>query len=1418
TLPYRFGGDGCSFALLNSSGHACSLALGLGFALDGYVAIDAVGAQGTPLKLVDPTGRGSTLQAAYKMPGNVVLHGTNGSLPFAYDFIVPPGRPTTQLRVRLVNFQGEVLLDDLRVQPLTQPAVAFSGYALGAGASRNITDAKGELPQFATLKGASYRIVAQALPFDAAGKLVAEGVAGDDRAVTLTGPALGPGRIVVSKLVADPNNYNLSAIAGVPMGLLVTLRNEGAEEAEIQSVTGTLGDLAGHALFQGTQADFDPAPDSLTLGPLQEQSFRWAFLPESTTPAGVYRFGVEVATQGARIAPDSGDVLVYIGSDFHSQFGSYWPVSNLSQVDDKDLMWPCDATCTVPLPSMAHWSSDGVFNKAYPPTNACHGVGQPTYCIDVSASQVHGLQWYFHKTAAENLSAFRSFHLIQDTGSDECIAGGDDGGGAGTCGWFQDGQNGLYLGTLFAAVHSPAIPIAYMQRPQLIYADRHQFNALDADGNIFARLVHCEADALHPDDVPCKDTSTVFPTGQCENQFNVHGWQLVDAHIQGSTPASPGFAANKWVLRSVDLGPLLDRAQAESKQALDYWDHVQVCWHLEQPSPRDGAVLLRDWAIDDVFITPYGTALSPAQDIPIGDNVTKEFHLALLNRGGYTDTYQVSLQDETGLPSKGPSNWRVELLDEQGRPLKEVRAQPGERRVITVRVHIDVAQPSLPREGQVDLAITAISKTTAFLRGTQHLLLHFTYPDRPNLRVAGVIINDATLAVDKPRTVDVIVQNTGTVPAVGARLDVLDKVDASFGVAPVPLKRVDGTDIPPFDLAPADLRVVTVNWVPSLDGEHNITAIVDPLAEILEFDEKDNVFTKAVQVPKAEFPDLLVEAHASQLNPTPGDVVDIQARITNKGGASADGVQVTMRAGVTDLLSGDPPHVLPDSIPPGGTVTLSVSFRAAFPGQQFIFVRAVPRAGVLERLETIDDNTAVITVSVRSRGLDAAVPLGLTVKPGGTVNATLTLLNRGDVDDAYDVQLIPPDNWRSAFGEQGEGVHVAIGNHSQANLSLSITAPPFAEAGPVIILLRGASENTTEVMESGIQVDVPQDFGLRFSVDDGLLLPPGDQFLPVHLVNKGNGVDTVTVRATSLPAGWALEPASFGVPPKSSITVRLNVSIPTTTPEGPYPLALQAQGRGGDLLPAQAQVQVLPLELLRLEVQGLPEMALPGAQLQGLLVVRNAGNLPAHADLSLLVPAGWQAHLARDIASMEPGEQRALPVSLDVPQGAASGEHRLQAVAASGRGANYTLHQVLRAARADLQVEGFDLQPKGALREGNVATIGVTVRNNGNAPAPGTVAVYLDNTLVGFDAGRDLQPGEAATLNVSFKVQHGEHVVLAAVDPGKAVGEDDEDNNAVVRVLHVESGGAFFAVPGLEPMLAVAALLAVAVLRRRAWP
>jgi hypothetical protein len=221
---------------------------------------------------------------------------------------------------------------------------------------------------------------------------------------------------------------------------------------------------------------------------------------------------------------------------------------------------------------------------------------------------------------------------------------------------------------------------------------------------------------------------------------------------------------------------------------------------------------------------------------------------------------------------------------------------------------------------------------------------------------------------------------------------------------------------------------------------------------------------------------------------------------------------------------------------------------------------------------------------------------------------------------------------------------------------------------------------------------------------------------------------------------------------------------------------------------------------------------------EGTLTVRNEGNLPAHANLTLRAPEGWLVRVERDVVSMQPGEERPLGLRVTVPVNATADRHSLTALALSGRDARYDITRAVRAANADLAVSEFELLPRGAVRDGGLVTVQVKVSNLGDAPAAAPLAVYVDDALLGFEDLPALEPGQEAVVNASFRAKQGEHVVLVALDPGRSVGESDEDNNARVKVLRVEGGGAFFAVPGPEPWWGVLLLAAAAWVRKRRVP
>lgn len=1369
----------------SSSPHGCDILVTLAYAREGLVTIDALGAQGPPVRLGQPTTSPATFDAQ------------KGGVGFAYDFVVPPGQATTTLRVKADQWQGEAILDDFRLIALS-PAAAVASGALEPKGTLPLALPDGSAPAIPRVRGATYKLTVEAIALDGDGGPVGELLVGDNRVTLHTGLALGPGRLVV-EAIAEPNSINLTR--GTAAAVLLRVRNEGATDVELASAEVRLLGRDGSTVLELSHIDIDPAPENLTFAPLEERVLRLPFLPDPSLAHGVYDVEAIVVTQqsGTQPVPESRHrSVVYMGTDFHGHLGYEWPFQNATLVDDLvDYIEGGDQ------PRFSdRWTSNALHNLNFPKPAFCESVtGNPPPECQPQGGDPQGvtenLNFKWRKTDVLNLSAFKSITL-----------GGDP---AFPPSWVPGAQNALAMGTVFATVRTPAIPITDFQTIQLAYADRHNFVRIPgAEGRIAARLLNTS----DPD--PARWPT--FPAGDCLKDNGEPDWVQVDKGING---ISNQWNAGKWVQRLVDLAPLVQRAEAEAG-GLDAWTHVQVCWYLQQPSanPDAGSTpVLKEWSIDDVLVTPYGMGLGPSQRIPITDNVSKDFRVILRNNGAYSDTYVVRLEDETGVASRGPVNWRLGLRDLEGAPLAEVRLQPGEERQVAIHVEVDVAPATLAREGSLEVALSAISTTTSNLRSTQRLVFDFLYKERPNLRIAGLIVNDATLSVDKPRTIDVLVQNSGGIPALGANVAVFDKMDPAFGVPPEELRRLDGTAPEPFDLAPGDTRVVTVNWVPRLDGEHNITAIADPLERLLEFNEKDNTLVKPILVPKAEFPDLLVEATASTTNPSPGDLVEISARITNKGGASAQGVQVSVRAGVTDLLQGEPPHILPNAIRPGETVLLNATWRPPFPGEQTIIVRAKTFAGVLERLDTSGDNVQLLTIRVRSKGLDISLPQDLTVQPGKVANATITVHNRGDIDDAYRLTLEGPEDWRALFLGRGEETVLAVRNHSSADLQLQLGPPAHAEAGPYPIRIHARSENGTEALVAELIASVPQEFGIRFTLEPEHLLLPGKRFLPLLLQNGGNGLDLVTVRARVLPPGWSLEAQTIPVGPLAKVEARVLLSSPGNTPEGSYAITLEAQGRGGDLLAQSAKVQILPHEELGLDVQGIPAVLIPGQAVQGALVVRNLGNLAARADLVVRGPQGWPLRLERDVVAVNPGEARSLTLGLTVPSNATAKSVVLIANATSARAHTYLLEERVRPARADLAIVNLEQLQKGQVRDGGLTTLVATIANQGEVDLTAPLAVYVDDALLGFEPATSIPAGAEAKVNVSFKARGGEHVILVVVDPGQVIGEEDETDNARVLVQRVDRAAGLFAVPGPEPLLAFALIaLGATALRRKRVP
>ena len=103
----------------------------------------------------------------------------------------------------------------------------------------------------------------------------------------------------------------------------------------------------------------------------------------------------------------------------------------------------------------------------------------------------------------------------------------------------------------------------------------------------------------------------------------------------------------------------------------------------------------------------------------------------------------------------------------------------------------------------------------------------------------------------------------------------------------------------------------------------------------------------------------------------------------------------------------------------------------------------------------------------------------------------------------------------------------------------------------------------------------------------------------------------------------------------------------------------------------------------------------------------------------------------------------------------------------------------------DLAVSGIVWSPESPLA-GDAVTFTVSTENRGAGLAESsTLALYVDDALVGSFSLGSLGTAATATSTVSWEAQPGEHVVRAVADVTRLLEETDEVNNAVTANLSV---------------------------------
>jgi alpha-L-rhamnosidase len=199
----------------------------------------------------------------------------------------------------------------------------------------------------------------------------------------------------------------------------------------------------------------------------------------------------------------------------------------------------------------------------------------------------------------------------------------------------------------------------------------------------------------------------------------------------------------------------------------------------------------------------------------------------------------------------------------------------------------------------------------------------------------------------------------------------------------------------------------------------------------------------------------------------PGDVIRVEAKLQNKGGASLTDVRIALPApaGWTSTPVGPPPAT---SVRPGGTVTALYDVR----------IGAGQSAGTADLAGTVSyrrqTGTATLPIGAAITVLPATEITRVTagpdaLAPGGTTSVSVALRNRSTIRAQGNLTVTAPAGWSTGPGQRYD---LAAGQ--ERTVALSVTAPlTVTEGAATLTVATGTSAAEQATADVRVVLAVP---------------------------------------------------------------------------------------------------------------------------------------------------------------------------------------------------------------------------------------------------------------------------------------------------------------------------------------------------------
>jgi uncharacterized membrane protein/ribosomal protein S27E len=424
-------------------------------------------------------------------------------------------------------------------------------------------------------------------------------------------------------------------------------------------------------------------------------------------------------------------------------------------------------------------------------------------------------------------------------------------------------------------------------------------------------------------------------------------------------------------------------------------------------------------------------------------------------------------------------------------------------------------------------------------------------------------------------------------------------------------------------------------------------------------------------------------------------------------------------------------------------------------------------------------------------------------EPGDTIDFTITVTNRGNGDDTFELRKKNYDlDWvwslsPTRFSLKGTG-DSAEGDQKDVSLSVDIPTDKHGKSGYYNISIYLYSDeapqgqtlqNDGEPLIFTIKVDPVYNVNIVIdyptSASEQKVDPGRDIDYQVTVKNRGNTKDVFTLAVSGSKSGWVnLEENTFAISPYSSRKVNFTVEIPDLTQADAkdieadkYTITLKVTSESDSEVSDELEIDpevdsdyktTLEYDELQRDSNNNAIITVdpnidPGYEKFSLTVL-NEGNDLDTVTLSAQT-SDWTIEFdnsATKTLNLEIGVSRTVTVKVVPPDDAKNGETERITITAKSKDQKTKTTFILKPTVETAVIKFGDLKISGDKTVGSKVTISLVVKNTGDVDAEDVRVKFYDGSDVIKEETIDsIDSNSETTIEFTYKVKEGDHDIKA---------------------------------------------------------